>query len=190
MSKVWRFRWLALACVAALAVGVAVAGDEIGGEKGAGMAMPAWCAKTKEHESLKKLEGTWEVKGQCVMTGEQCTGKVVGQVVLNGHYLEQRFEGAMSGQPMESRFLLGYDTLDKEWVAIWLDGCCPVPSISRGTEKDGVITFKTNDPDWMDPAGARKEGKMTFAWKSDTSYALAMFGADGSKMMEFVYTKK
>ncbi len=85
--------------------------------------------------------------------------------------------------------ILGYDTVDKEWVAIWIESMSPAFSISRGTEKDGMVTFKTSDPDMADPAGKRKEGTMTITWNGEKSYTVAM-SQGGAETMKIVYTKK
>jgi hypothetical protein len=175
MKRLLRFGVPAFLCAASLSVGVALAQE-------GGMAMPAWCAKTKEHEALKKYEGNWEFTGMAA-------GKATGRLILGGNFLEQSVESKMGEMPFEGRLLLGYDTVDKEWIAIWLDSVSPTFSISRGQEKDGVITFKTNDPNHMDPAGKRQEGTMTLKWNGDASYTLA-FTAPGGGEMQLVYTKK
>ena len=186
MKRFLKFGVPALACAAGLFVGAAFAQEGGGGGAG-GMGMPAWMTKGKEHDTLKKLEGNWDAN-VTVMGQPAEPGKATNQLILNGNFLEQRYSGQMGPMPFEGRLILGYDTLDKEWVAIWLDSMGPVFSISRGTEKDGVVTFKTNDPDMMDPTGKRKEGTMTVTWTSDTSYTLAM--SQGAQQMQIVYTKK
>jgi hypothetical protein len=165
-------------------VGAAVVQDKEGEGGGAGgMGMPAWMTKTKEHAALKKLEGAWDA----LVMGTP--GKATNEMILGGNFLEQRFN-AQNPMPFEGRMLLGYDTVDKEWVAIWVDTSSPTFSISRGTEKDGVVTFKTNDPDMTDPDGKRKEGTMTMTWTGETSYKLEMFEGGGAKTMEVTYTRK
>lgn len=186
MNRLRKFGVPALFCAAGLLVGAAVA-QEGGGA--VAMGTPAWMAKSKEHESLQKLAGAWDAKAS--MFGQaQPPGKATNEMILGGNFLEQRYQGHMGPMPFEGRLILGYDTLDKEWVAIWLDSAWPVFSISRGTEKDGVVTFKTNDPDMTDPTGKRKEGKMTLTWNDDKTYTVAMFLGDGTKTGEIVYTKK
>jgi hypothetical protein len=188
MKRYLRFTVPALACAAGLLVGVAVAQE--GGAEGGGMGMPTppWMTKGKEHDLLKKLVGTWDA--QATMAGQPLgPGTAENAMVLGGNFLEQRYKGKMVTEDFEGRLLLGYDTLDKQWVSIWVDSMSPVFSISRGTEKDGVVTFKTNDPDMMDPTGKRKEGTMTVTWTGDNSYTVAMSQGGG---MEFkiAYTKK
>ena len=169
----------ALACAAGLLMGVAFA-QEGGG--GVAMEMPAWAKKGKEHESLKKLEGTWDA----MVMGSP--GKATNALILGGGFLEQKFEMQMPGMAFEGRMILGYDTVDKEWVAIWIDSTKPIFSISRGTEKDGVITFKTNDPGMSEMTGKRIPGKMILKWTDDTSYMLEMFEGE-TKTMDVVYKK-
>jgi hypothetical protein len=189
MKRYFRFAVPALACAAGLLVGVAVAQDG-GQDGGAGMGMPtpAWAVKGKEHDVLKKMVGTWDA--QATMGGAPVgPGKGENALILGGNFLEQTYKGQMGPVNFEGKLILGYDTLDKAWVSIWIDNMSPVFSISRGTEKDGVVTFKTNDPDMMDPSGKRKEGTMTVTWTGDNSYTVAMSQGGG---MEFkiVYTKK
>jgi hypothetical protein len=179
MKRYLRFGIPALACAAGLFVGVAVAQE--GGAPG--MATPAWMAKGKEHESLKKYVGTWDaaVNGM--------PGKATNALVLGDCFLEQKFEMTIPGMgAFEGRMITGYDTIDKEWVAIWIDSSKPIFGISRGTEKDGVITFKTNDPSMTDPSGKRVPGKMVLSWVNDASYKLTMFEGE-AQTMEVVYTK-
>jgi len=179
MKRFVKFGVPALACAAGLFVGAAFAQEGGGVEMG----MPAWMSKGKEHDSLKKLEGTWDA----MVTGT--AGKATNTLILGGNFLEQRFDMAMPGMAFEGRMIMGYDTLDKEWVAIWIDSSKPIFSISRGTEKDGVITFITNDPGMTDPSGKRVPGTMTLTWAGDKSYTLAM-SEGGVKTMDVVYTKK
>lgn len=187
MKRFLRFLVPALACAAGLFVGVAVA-QEGGGPGGGAMGMPAWMAKGKEHEQMRKLVGSWDA--QVTMGGAPVgPGKAVNEMILGGNFLEQRYSGEMGPVKFDGRLLLGYDTIDKEWVAIWIDSGSPVFSISRGTEKDGVVTFKTNDPDMADPAGKRKEGTMTVSWNGDASYTVAM-AQGGVESVKIVYTKK
>ncbi len=166
----------ALACAAGLFVGAAVAQE--GGAPG--MAMPAWMTKGKEHESLKKFVGTWDA----AVTGMP-PGKATNALILGDCFLEQTFEGG--GGMFQGRMITSYDTVDRQWVAIWIDSTKPVFSISRGTEKDGVITFNTNDPG-QDMSGKRIPGKMILSWVNDASYKLTMFEGD-TQTMEVVYTK-
>jgi hypothetical protein len=178
MKRCLRFGIPALACAAGLLVGAAVAQE--GGAPG--MATPAWAMKGKEHESLKKYVGTWDA----AVTGMP-PGKATNALILGDCFLEQKFEGG--GGMFQGRMITSYDTVDKEWVAIWIDSTKPVFSISRGSEKDGVITFKTNDPSMTDASGKRVPGKMVLTWTGDTSYKLDMYEGE-TKTMDVVYTKK
>jgi hypothetical protein len=162
-------------------VGVAVAQE--GGAGGAAMEMPAWMLKGKEHETLKKFVGTWDVSVMGM------PGKTTSSLILDNCFLEHKFEMAVQGQAFEGRMIMGYDTLDKEWVAIWIDSSKPIFSISRGTEKDGVITFKSNDPSMSDASGKRVPCTMTLKWTDANTYVLEMFEGE-TKTMEIVYKKK
>ena len=96
------------------------------------------------------------------------------------------------GRPFKGKFILGYDTIDKEYVAIWFDTFSPVMSISRGAEKDGVVTKTAMDADWM--SGKKVKSWTKQHWVNDDQFVLRFFknGPDGKefKSGEFTYTRK
>ena len=98
------------------------------------------------------------------------------------------------GRDWSGRLLLGYDTIDKEHVAVWYDSMSPIISISRGKEKDGVITYEGMEADHMNPAGTKQKSKMTVQWDNDDQYSLTFYKvlADGTdqKAGEITYTRK
>ena len=161
-----KHRWLALG---ALALGLAgfVAGqvaaqDEMGG----GMQMPEWTKRTKrtkQHEDLAKMVGTWDVTMKMWMVPDsppmESTGISTGKALLGGNYVQQDFEGSVMGGPFEGVLMLGYDTVDKEFVSVWMDSFHPVMYVGRGTEKDGLTTYDAEEPDFM--TGKKKKTRMT-----------------------------
>lgn len=158
--------------------------------------MPAWTQKTKEHEALKKHVGEWDVvtKWWQDPTAAPNEGKATtkANLILGGLFLEESFKSDWMGQPFEGRFILGYDTIDKEYVGIWLDTFSPIMSISRGAEKDGVVTKSGMNPDWQTDKKVKSWTKQH--WVNDDQFVLRFFknGPDGKefKSGEFVYTRK
>ena len=65
-------------------------------------------------------------------------------------------------------------------------------SISRGTEKDGVVTKTSRDTDWA--SGKKVKTWTKHHWVNDDQFMLRFFknGPDGRefKSGEFVYTRK
>jgi len=74
------------------------------------------------------------------------------------------------GTPYVGRLLTGFDRVDKEYVAVWIDSLSTYMSVSRGAEKDGVTTFKLNDPDFV--TGKKKQTDMVLKWIDDDTYTL------------------
>ena len=92
----------------------------------------------------------------------------------------------------EARLILGYDTITKEYVSIWLDSSSPIMSIGRGTEKDGAVTLYGEEPEYMNPVGTKKKVKLVVRNESKdkrtfTSYDVKPGG--GVKTGEIVYTR-
>jgi len=172
-------------------------GCEEGKDEGMAGQMPPWMMPTKANKDLLEMEGTWDVASksweQPGKPPEESKGVSVAKAILNGNFVEQTYKGSYKGMPFEGRLLLGYDTLDKEYVAIWIDTWSPLFSISRGSEQDGMIVYKTHDPDYSDPTGRRKEGKMTVRWGNADTYTVSFYMTAGGKEvkhMELAYTRR
>lgn len=183
--------------VAALAfsLGLAFAQEGEGPGAGAGMGMPAWMNPTKQHEELKASTGDFTVKAEMWMAPEQppmaFEGTAKRESILNGRYVRETFKCNMMGMPMEGLLIEGYDTLAKEYVSIWMDNMSPIPSLSRGTKKDGVLTMTGEAPDPM--TGKMKKNRYTVEEDGDVStmkmYDIADDGTE-SMSMKLVYTRK
>ena len=170
------------------------------GEGGGMMMQPAWAKLTKEHADYKKVVGDWNYTMKMWMAPGappmQASGTAGGKLLWQGNYMEQTIEGTFGPQKWEGRLTLGYDTIDKKHVAVWIDSMSPVPSISYGTEKDGVITYEGTEADHFSPApgGAKIKTKMDVSWTDNDHYSVVFFKAkaDGSwqKSGEIAYTRK
>lgn len=179
-------------CGASFLAGQVSAQDEAGG----GMQIPEWAQKGPEHEEMKKWAGEWDVAQKMWMMPGQPPAEMAAtnsaRLLWDGRYLESDFKGDFMGTPFDGRLLMGFDRADKQWVAIWIDSMSTYISVSRGTEKDGKITFETNDPDWT--TGKKVKSEMIIEWKGDDQYVLSMMSAapDGTlhTSMEMTYTRK
>ena len=178
-----------LLIAAAFLVGRATAQD--GEQK-----MPAWAQKTKEHEALKRYVGEWDVVTKFWMdpTAPPREGKATAtaKLMFGGLFLEENFSSEWMGQPFEGRHILSCDTIDKEYVGVWFDSFAPIMSISRGAEKDGVVTKTGMNPDWA--SGKKVKSWTKQHWVNDDQFMLRFFknGPDGKELMtmELVYTRK
>ena len=190
-------RWMTtaavlVACGACFLVGQVSAQDDGGG---GGMQMPEWAQKGPEHEAMKKWAGEWDVAQKMWMAPGQPPMEMAATnsaaLLWDGRYLTSDFKGDYMGTPFTGRLLMGFDRADEKWVAIWIDSMSTYISVSRGVEKDGKITFETNDPDWV--TGEKKKSEMVIEWKGDDQYVLSMMaaGPDGKPFtqMEMTYSR-
>jgi hypothetical protein len=186
-----------LAVVAACG-GCSGAGQVVAQEDGGGatIPIPEWAQKGPEHDSMKKWVGDWDVAQKMwMMPGQppmESTATSSTSALWDGRYLESDFKGDMMGTPFDGRLLMGFDRADSEWVSVWIDSMSTYISVSRGVEKDGKLTFVSNDPDWT--TGEKKEAKMIIEWTSEDQYVLSFIGdgPDGKplKSMEMTYTRR
>jgi hypothetical protein len=188
-------------CVAALLGGVCflvgnvVAQDEGAKKPAPGMGgMPEYMKLTQEHADLKKMVGqwdsTWEWRLPMPMKG---TGTATTKLILGGRYLRQDYESQMMGQPWQGVLHLGYDTIEKEFVSVWMDSMSPIMSISRGKRQaDDSVKLVGNEPEHM--TGKKQKVAVVIRWINDNQYTTAFYtiGADGeeTRVGLLTYTRK
>jgi hypothetical protein len=190
-------RW----CVAALLgcvcflVGHVLAQDEGQENPGAGMGgMPPYMKLTAEHEGFKKMVGQWDSSWEWTMPMPmKGTGTATTEVILGGRFVRQVYKSQMMGQPWEGVLLLGYDTIEKEFVSVWIDSMSPLMSISRGKQQeDGSVKMFGVEPDPM--TGQKKKVAHVTRWINDNQYTVAFYvvGDDGkeTRMGLVTYTRK
>ena len=161
---------------------------------------PEWTKKTQEHTDMAKGAGEWDFTMSWNTPTGPATGKgtSTAKMTLDGYYMTEDSKGSfnMMGReiPMVGKLYIGFDTVSKEYFAIWMSASSPVPSISRGPMKDGVITLEGNERDYMSPTGAKKKVKLTLTFDSDDKHTLKFFEPkpDGGwkEAGEMVYTRK
>ena len=184
----------ALLCGASFLAGHVLAqeGEPMGGAP----PMPEWAKLTKEHADFAKMKGTWDVKTKMWMKPGQPptdgTAVATSDVILGGRFVSEVFKGNFMGEDFEGHALLGFDTIDKEYVSVWVDSMSPIVYVSRGTGADGNITFKGKEPDWM--TGKKKNTQMVIEHKSDDEHISKFYdvGADEAltQTMELHYTRR
>ena len=192
MRTIYLLCAVALACGAGLFLGQVMAQE---GDEG-GMQTPAWIKPTAEHAAFKKHVGEWTGTMRWWMTPDQepseSTIEVTASLVLGGMYLQYDVRGNFEGHAWTGRWVLGYDTVDKEYVAIWMNSMGPVTVISRGTAEDGVLNLEGAEPDHM--TGEKKDSRHAVEWKGDDKIVFTFYGApegdEERKTGEIVYTRK
>ncbi|MGQ0613260.1 MAG: DUF1579 family protein [Planctomycetaceae bacterium] len=165
-------------------------------EEGEKAGPPAWMRRAKEHDMLARYVGNWTfstrhfaVPGQEPITS---SGTSAGALVLNGNYLRFEIRGAGGGAEWVGVWHLGYDTIDEQFVGVWMDDHSPVPGISRGVEQEGVLTL---EGDGVNPAtGTKRRSRSRFRWEGADRLLLVTeeIAADGTArtLAEIEYRRK
>ncbi len=187
-------RWIAGALVLMLGAGAfvsyAVADDKPPGAKPA-MQMPAWMQPTQEHKDLARGAGTfdctYEFTRPMPMKG---TGVAKGKMIMNGRFFEQTFDSTFMNKPWNARLTLGFDTLNKEFVSIWIDSGSPYTYVGRGKEKNGAVHYTGKAPE--PTTGKIKNTYGITTWIDADTYTYEMGGVldDGTKQKHGVMTYK
>jgi hypothetical protein len=150
----------------------------------------------KQHEPLKKFEGTWDCVVKCWATpdGEatESKGTETNQLICNGLWLESEVQGEMAGSKFEGHALLGWDTGRSRYHSSWV--------CSMSTEvclSDGAWDDKAQAMSWTmegkDMTGKKARFRSTDTLKGDTREMVCyQTGADGKewKHMTIAYTRK
>jgi hypothetical protein len=164
-------------------------------------AMEAWMkagTPGDPHKALSPMVGSFDVK----MTmwhgpdtpGEEVAATSESRWVLGGRWIEQKYTGTVMGQPFEGLGYTGYDNMEGQYVATWMDsmstymmtmtgkaspdgkkfsfsGLMPDPALGKSVPLDDEVVIVSPD---------RFESRMYSVTPDGKRY----------KMMEFIYTRK
>jgi hypothetical protein len=161
--------------------------------------MEAWMAVArpgKEHEAMKRMEGTFDVTVEMVMQpgtpAEKSAGKQTAKMIFGGRYLHADFTGESMGQAFHGASLTGYDNVKKKHFSAWIDDMGTGLLTAEGTASaDGKVI--TLHGEYTDPM----QKKHTFRWvttiESDDQYTFDWFdtaaGGKEFRMMRATYTR-
>ena len=150
-----------------------------------------------EHRKLDSFVGDWDVALEFWMAPGEAPSTMKGVMhtewMLDGHYLDQRYEGEMEGMPFHGRGTWGYDVAGQHYVGTWLDNMSTALSISRGRElpdgKGFLLQTLATDP----VTGKPSEGLEDLRVESPDRHTMTMYEYKGServKTMHMVYTRR
>lgn len=155
----------ALALIAGLAAGSALAADTAGEATGGQAAggeheamMEAWVASMKpgpQHAELADLAGTWTVKSRYWMTPdaepEESQGTAERTMMFDGLILREAFVGDFEGEPYRGVGYTGYDNVTDAYWANWMDNMMTgiVQLTGRWDEAEGQWIYEGTYPDPM-----------------------------------------
>src|SRR5947207_3559888 len=107
----------------------------------------------KNHELLKRFDGSWQVHGKFWDETGKSTAEFTfvetGTLCCNGLWLIYTDKGEYQGKPYEGHGTLGYDEHKKKFVGTWVDSMGTSIDIGEGSldEKGKVFTYVSAVPD-------------------------------------------
>jgi hypothetical protein len=162
--------------------------------------MEAWMAIAKpgkEHEAMKRMEGTFDVQVEMVMQpgmpAEKSTGKQTAKMIMGGRYLAADYTGEAMGQPFHGASLTGYDNLKKKHFGAWIDDMSTGMMLAEGTASpDGKVI--TLHGEYTDPMNKKHKYRWVTTIDSDDRYTFDWFDADETgrgeyRMLHNTYTR-
>src|SRR3954469_975300 len=146
------------------------------------------------HKALDALVGNWKAEVKCWhdATGQPqlSQGKAKASWILNGRFLEERFEGEMMGKPFHGLSLMGYDNTKQTFNTVWMSDMQTSIFVSEGKGENGdkLITLEGRA---NCPATGRRAVHMKTVCRiiSSDKHLFEMY--DGNKKtMEITYTRE
>jgi hypothetical protein len=149
----------------------------------------------EEHERFKGMVGHWNCEIRMYVEGVDepivSEGHSDFELIFDGRFLVQDFEGNMAGMTFSGHGMTGYDRAQEKYVGFWADSMSTGMMSMEGTvdEETGIMTeFAT-----MAVPGGEMKMKMESKQESDDEYHFTMYmgDADGNyvKHLEIIYTR-
>ena len=107
----------------------------------------AACTPGPSHKSLQPIIGNWNAEVQCWMPGSNkptvSKATATSSWILNGHFIQEKFNGQFMGKPFHGISISGYDNVKRKYTNLWIDDMHTSMFVSEGSaQKNGtVITF-------------------------------------------------
>lgn len=150
------------------------------------------------HQRLDALIGkfkvtfhSWEAPGAKEEVSE---GTSSGEWILGNRFVQEKFEGSMSGQPFSGVGLTGYDNATSKYQSFWVDsmGTAMMPASSGTIDATGtVINSSRTYVDCFTGASTTSREVMTIQDKDHHTFEWFQPGPDGKefRMMKIDYTR-
>jgi hypothetical protein len=150
-----------------------------------------------EHKMLKSMTGTWTAKVKFYMEPgkppTESTGKTVRTMVMDGRYLQDKFDGEAFGKKFQGMGLTAYDRFKKQYSMTWIDSMGTGVSMNHGTYDEKTKTFTYRGPEEIDPiSGMKMKTRDTLKIVSDNEQLMEMYRESGGKefkVLEITYTR-
>lgn len=142
---------------------------------------------TKEHELLKRMEGTWAVE----MEGGK--GTMTYKIGLGGLWLLSEFNGELGPMKFQGKGLDTYDPTTKKYRAVWVDSMSTAPLVLEGTfDKDNKVQTMTGDGPGPDGKPVKYKTISELKDADTMLFTIAMVDKDGKEqqMVKMTYKRK
>src|SRR5260370_10479850 len=103
-----------------------------------------------EHKLLKDLAGTFDARVTVILAPAknlESKGVMKRQMVLDGRFLHEEYEGSFADRPFKGIGLSGYDTIKKKYVSVWADSMTNSIMTSEGTYDEKTKSFHYSGED-------------------------------------------
>ena len=141
----------------------------------------------KEHELLKRMEGTWDV----IMKGGK--GTMTYKMGLGGLWLISDLDGEFGNTKFNGKGMDTYDPATKKYRQVWADSMSTAPMIMEGNfDKDNKILTMTGEG--PGPDGQMAKFKATTEIQDADTVNFSLFGVDKDgkeqPMIKITYKRK
>lgn len=149
------------------------------------------------HQLLERMAGSWNTRFTSWMEPDQppieLSGTCHQQMILDGRFLKQEYNGEMKGEPFNGFGVMGYDNHTRKYVSIWMDTMGTAIMLFEGTAgEDGKSITQTARYD--DPVQGPMEWRSVTTIVDDFTLTMEMYTTSKSgkemKMMEGTYSRK
>lgn len=192
---------LSAAAVVALTVGIVMPLRSEDKTTGAGTRnekdVPEWMRPGAEHDVLGARAGTYDVQVHCLASaqGPESDSKGVAdlEVIMDGRFVKQSFEGEFNGQKFKGLKICGYDRVTGKYSSFWCDSLSTVSMylIGEGKNDGKIVEFKGQS---IDPESKKVlHTRSVLKEKSPDEFTLEMYcDKEGSekKTMEMTYKRR
>jgi hypothetical protein len=152
----------------------------------------------EHHKHLNALVGTWHVRVKMWMdpskSPSESEGTMTGKWILDGRFVELKYEGKFEGKQFTGIGLTGYDNIKKTYVSSWVDSMSSGIMTATGTYDAAkkAFTFAAEEFDPVVGAKVKMRDVLRVVDKDKLEQEMFKSVAQGKefKMMEMTYTRK
>jgi hypothetical protein len=160
--------------------------------------MKDFSTPNENHRVLDYFVGDWDYTLTMWMAPdvppEKSSGWSQAKWIMDGHFLEQTFEGEAMGAPFTGRMTLGFDNLKKEYVSTWVDNMSTGIMTSTATYDPAAKTFMEQGSHSCPIDNGTRHFRAVTRIIDENTYSYETFttAPDGKeyKGMEIIYNKK